>query len=510
MHLGERFFHHFSRATVRCQETFVFHLRSRRNRLRDLALIHLSTEEIDRLGISRTAVLDVQTSTVIHALKSCGVEIGSELATCPDLSPSRFMYGDVYEYFGLTGVEAISAVCQGGYVQMLTHATFDALGLRHTCSDKGLVEIEEEDREEVWDEDSDMLIELEELVVEHQEALGRSTCSLPVFLRTQWKDRMEQFLDELQEQSKLARNERGAMTEMGISLESSESPGSEYQDWKFSDLEAHDRRLAYPIDDDSDATDTSVRDCITVAVLPEDLAAACTDACRPERCDEATVRPHEEPGVDRGVPGSFVPFQVPEREAEIRALPPEPLALFLRYVPYEVVDRWAEWTNTAAATAQHGPLRRRSRIKAWRPTTAHEIYLFLGILICMGLHSESQVFRYWSTSQDQEDPIYLFTRFMARDRFQLLLRRIRIFNPADFPDTPTPSEQRRRGQAREGLMPKVYRQVNGWSAHIQETGESFYAPGTGLTVDEAMVRFTGRSTETTTVPNKPTPVGFKV
>ncbi|KAF6806764.1 hypothetical protein CPLU01_15868 [Colletotrichum plurivorum] len=212
--------------------------------------------------------------------------------------------------------------------------------------------------------------------------------------------------------------------------------------------------------DDSDATDTSVRDCITVAVLPEDLAAACTDACRPERCDEATVRPHEEPGVDRGVPGSFVHFEVPERKAEIRALPPEPLALFLRYVPYEVVDRWAEWTNTAAATAQHGPLRRRSRIKAWRPTTAHEIYLFLGILICMGLHSESQVFR--------------------------------------------------RGQAREGLMPKVYRQVNGWSAHIQETGESFYTPGTGLTVDEAMVRFTGRSTETTTVPNKPTPVGFKV
>ncbi|KAF6806132.1 hypothetical protein CSOJ01_09060 [Colletotrichum sojae] len=59
-------------------------------------------------------------------------------------------------------------------------------------------------------------------------------------------------------------------------------------------------------------------------------------------------------------------------------------------------------------------------------------------------------------------------------------------------------------------MPKVYRQVNGWSAHIQETGESFYTPGTGLTVDKAMVRFTGRSMETTTLPNKPTPVGFKV
>ncbi|KAF6810668.1 hypothetical protein CSOJ01_06228 [Colletotrichum sojae] len=98
---------------------------------------------------------------------------------------------------------------------------------------------------------------------------------------------------------------------------------------------------------------------------------------------------------------------------------------------------------------------------------------------------------------------------MTRDRFQRLLRRIRIFNPADFPDTPKPSEQQRRGQARKGLIPKVYRQVNGWSAHIQETGESFYTPGTGLTVDEAIVQFTGRSTETTTVPNKPTPVDFK-
>ncbi|KAK2774598.1 transposable element-derived protein [Colletotrichum kahawae] len=103
--------------------------------------------------------------------------------------------------------------------------------------------------------------------------------------------------------------------------------------------------------DDSDASETSVRDCITVAVLPEDLAAACTDSCRPERCDEATVRPHEEPGVEHGTPGSFTPFEVLEREADIGALPATPIDLFLRYVPYDVVDRWAEWTNAARATA---------------------------------------------------------------------------------------------------------------------------------------------------------------
>ncbi|KZL84279.1 hypothetical protein CI238_13510, partial [Colletotrichum incanum] len=60
------------------------------------------------------------------------------------------------------------------------------------------------------------------------------------------------------------------------------------------------------------------------------------------------------------------------------------------------------------------------------------------------------------------------------------------------------------------LMPDVYQKVNGWSAHIQETGDSFYTAGTDLTVDEAMVRFTGRSLETTTVLTKPIPTGYKI
>ncbi|KNB04370.1 hypothetical protein FOXG_07320 [Fusarium oxysporum f. sp. lycopersici 4287] len=68
----------------------------------------------------------------------------------------------------------------------------------------------------------------------------------------------------------------------------------------------------------------------------------------------------------------------------------------------------------------------------------------------------------------------------------------------------------RRAQPQEGLMPSVYRQVDRWSKHIQGTGDSMYVPGSDLTVDEAMVRFTGRSLETTTIPQKPTPTGYKV
>ncbi|KAK6221199.1 hypothetical protein QIS74_04928 [Colletotrichum tabaci] len=58
-------------------------------------------------------------------------------------------------------------------------------------------------------------------------------------------------------------------------------------------------------------------------------------------------------------------------------------------------------------------------------------------------------------------------------------------------------------------MPATYRKVNEWSAHIQEAGESFFTAGSDLTVDEAMTRFTGQS-QTTTIPTKPIPTGFKV
>ncbi|KAG7408943.1 PiggyBac transposable element-derived protein 4 [Fusarium oxysporum f. sp. raphani] len=46
--------------------------------------------------------------------------------------------------------------------------------------------------------------------------------------------------------------------------------------------------------------------------------------------------------------------------------------------------------------------------------------------------------------------------------------------------------------------------------HIQETGDSMYVPSSDLTVDEAMVRLTGRSLQTTTIPQKPASTGYKI
>ncbi|KAJ0119381.1 Kinesin-like protein [Fusarium oxysporum f. sp. albedinis] len=52
--------------------------------------------------------------------------------------------------------------------------------------------------------------------------------------------------------------------------------------------------------------------------------------------------------------------------------------------------------------------------------------------------------------------------------------------------------------------------VHTWSDHTQHISTVFYIPGTSIAVDECMVRFLGRSLETTTIPSKPIPTGFKV
>ncbi|KZL63507.1 pep1, partial [Colletotrichum incanum] len=217
--------------------------------------------------------------------------------------------------------------------------------------------------------------------------------------------------------------------------------------------------------------------------------------CTPERCDAVTIRSCEPPATEHGPPGSFRPFDVPARAQEVRGLPASPLDLFVQYVPQSLVEQWAQWTNAAPLSREEGPRARRARVYEWRKTSADEMYLFLGILLYIGIYRESRLSTYWSTQQQREDPIHLFTRFISRDRFQLLLQRLRIFNSAEFqpvqPSQPSqssqPSQGRGRGQGQgRGQMPDVYRKVNQWSAHIQETGDSFYTAGSDLTVDEAM------------------------
>ena len=80
---------------------------------------------------------------------------------------------------------------------------------------------------------------------------------------------------------------------------------------------------------------------------------------------------------------------------------------------------------------------------------------------------------------------------MTYERYQQLGQRLRLFLAGE-------------------AITCVFDCVNEWSIHIQRMSTEFYNPGTNIAVDECMIRYTGRSKETVTIPTKPTPIGFKI
>jgi hypothetical protein len=81
-------------------------------------------------------------------------------------------------------------------------------------------------------------------------------------------------------------------------------------------------------------------------------------------------------------------------------------------------------------------------------------------------------------------------------KFQLIHRHLRPFDHSKIDET--------------APLPKVFQAADEWSDHIQAVSAEIFVPGSHLAVDECMIRYTGRSNETTFVKGKPDPLGFKI
>ena len=87
---------------------------------------------------------------------------------------------------------------------------------------------------------------------------------------------------------------------------------------------------------------------------------------------------------------------------------------------------------------------------------------------------------------------------MPLRKFQLIHRYLRLYDHTKIDETD------------EANLPKVFQAVEEWSDHIQKVSEELFEPGSHLAVDECMIRYTGRSLDTTFIRNKPIPLGFKI
>lgn len=227
------------------------------------------------------------------------------------------------------------------------------------------------------------------------------------------------------------------------------------------------------------------------------------DDSRREQEGDSTRQPDFPPATDRGF--NFQPFKVERRDPKVNQLPQEPLYLFQHFVPLSLVSSWAEYTNSwvnslqerGIIDSQNHELREGSRLQEWKPTSAAELYVWLGILIYIGIHKEIAIEDHWKTPElaDQR-PEHSIIKFMTYKRFQLLRRHLRPFDYTKFED--------------DERFPEVFQCAQPWSEHIQYATTQLCGPGSHLAVDEGMIRYTGRNTEVTYVPGKPTDTGFKV
>jgi hypothetical protein len=158
------------------------------------------------------------------------------------------------------------------------------------------------------------------------------------------------------------------------------------------------------------------------------------DNSRQEHEGDSTRRPAFLPAEDRGF--NFQPFEVPRRELLINKLPQNPLLLFQHFIPISLVNDWvSSLIQTGVIDSQEHEITDQSRLHAWKPTTAAEVYIWLGILIYMGVHSDITVEDHWKTSQlEDQRAEHLIIKFMTYNRFQLLYRHIRLFDHTKFTD----------------------------------------------------------------------------
>ncbi|KAI8687201.1 Piggybac transposable element-derived protein 4 [Fusarium sp. Ph1] len=209
--------------------------------------------------------------------------------------------------------------------------------------------------------------------------------------------------------------------------------------------------------------------------------------------------------ADKARGTKFEPFPVETRNLHINTPPPSPLQLFQLFLPISLVERWVQYTQSwllwlkenEVVDSWNTPMTRKARLRAWQGTSVAEVYVWLGVLIYMGLHKEKTIKSHWSTPKPGEQrPLHSIIRFMPYWKFQILHRHLRPFDYTKIDET--------------GPLPKVFQACDEWSNHIQAASAEIFIPGSHLAIDECMVRFTGRSNETTVVKGKPIPRGFRI
>jgi len=171
-----------------------------------------------------------------------------------------------------------------------------------------------------------------------------------------------------------------------------------------------------------------------------------------------------------------------------------PLSLFKLFFTDQLIDEMVNQTNMYALQCKkskeiHLKKYPSARLNYWKDLNRDDIFVFIGLIIIMGIHKNTEYSDNWS-----KDPLLStkFSKYMPRNKFQLLQRYLHLDNNDDNENL--------------GRLKKVKNFTN----YLQEKWRFYYQPNQNICIDEAMIAFKGRLLFKQYNPLKPTKWGIKV
>ena len=171
-------------------------------------------------------------------------------------------------------------------------------------------------------------------------------------------------------------------------------------------------------------------------------------------------------------------------------IPPSPLEVFELFFSDDLLDMIVEESNRYAAQVMGN-----ERYREWRKITKEEVKAFFGFSILMGIDHLPSVDDYWS-----KDPLLHYAPIadrIPRWRFRELSRSLHFVDNDHLAPRGDPAHDR---------LGKVRPLID----HLSSKFEALYEPSMNVAVDEAMIKFQGRSSLKQYMPKKPIKRGIKV